>query len=114
MSQMLDSRQNIDRFLQYEWLLNDQPLAKGHRFALSQEFGFAALNILYIYPEDSGTYTLVIRNPAGEARSSVQIECEPKEGLLHDTFHPSAVCFEIAVQNLIIKIFTQNFSKLLV
>lgn len=65
---------------------------KAHRFVLSQDFGYAALNILYMYPEDSGTYTLVVRNAAGqEARSSVQVDCEGKESLLHDTFHPSSV-----------------------
>jgi len=44
-----------------------------------------------MYPEDSGTYTLVIKNSTGEARSSVQVECSPKDSLLHDTFHPSSI-----------------------
>lgn len=43
-------------------------------------YSFAALNILYIYPEDSGTYSLVIRNANGqEASSSVEIVCDPKD-----------------------------------
>uniref|UniRef100_A0A915DZ78 Ig-like domain-containing protein n=1 Tax=Ditylenchus dipsaci TaxID=166011 RepID=A0A915DZ78_9BILA len=81
-----------DNTLTYEWLFNDQPLMKAHRFVLSQDFGFAALNILYVYAEDSGTYTLVIRNSSGqEARSAVQVDVSGKDSLLHDTFHPSAV-----------------------
>ena len=34
---------------------------KASRFVLSQDFGYIALNILYCYPEDSGTYTLIVR-----------------------------------------------------
>jgi membrane carboxypeptidase/penicillin-binding protein PbpC len=71
-----------DNSLAYEWLVNGQPLMKAHRFVLSQDFGFAALNILYMIPEDSGQYTLVIRNGAGqEASSSVDIQCAPKDRL---------------------------------
>ena len=64
-----------DRYFQYEWLVNGSPLMKAHRFVLSQDFGYIALNILYCYPEDSGTYTLIIRNAAGEAQSTVDIDC---------------------------------------
>lgn len=41
-----------DNTIQSEWLFNGQPLMKAHRFVLSQDFGFAALSILYMYPED--------------------------------------------------------------
>ena len=41
-----------DNTIQCEWLFNGQPLMKAHRFVLSQDFGFAALSILYMYPED--------------------------------------------------------------
>ncbi|KAK6048835.1 immunoglobulin I-set domain protein, partial [Cooperia oncophora] len=64
-----------DNTLTYEWLVNGRPLMKAHRFVLSQDFGYIALNILYCYPEDSGTYTLVVRNAAGEAQSTVDIDC---------------------------------------
>uniref|UniRef100_A0AC35GIM6 Ig-like domain-containing protein n=1 Tax=Panagrolaimus sp. PS1159 TaxID=55785 RepID=A0AC35GIM6_9BILA len=80
-----------DNTITYEWLLNDQPIMQAHRFVTSYDFGFAALNILYIYPEDSGTYTLVVRNAAGEARSSIDIQCGGKDSMLTDTFHPSSI-----------------------
>jgi hypothetical protein len=41
-----------DNSIVCEWLFNGQPLGKAHRFVLSQDFGFAALSILYMYPED--------------------------------------------------------------
>lgn len=64
---------------------------QAHRFVTTSDFGFITLNILYIYPEDSGTYTLVVRNFTGEASSEINIEVAGKDALLHDTFHPSAV-----------------------
>uniref|UniRef100_A0A913I9R6 Ig-like domain-containing protein n=1 Tax=Strongyloides stercoralis TaxID=6248 RepID=A0A913I9R6_STRER len=80
-----------DNSITYEWYLNDKPLKNGHRFVISHDFGFVALNILYIYPEDSGTYTLVVRNPAGEAKSSIDIQCNSGEHMLTDTFHPTSI-----------------------
>ncbi|CAJ0920993.1 unnamed protein product, partial [Mesorhabditis belari] len=80
-----------DNTLTYEWLLNGNPLMKAHRYVLSQDFGYAALNILYVYPEDSGEYTLVVRNAAGEARSSMNIRCGPKGSLMTDSLHPSSL-----------------------
>lgn len=55
---------------------------KAHRFVLTHDFGFIALNILYMYPEDSGTYTLVVRNAAGEARSVADIDCAVKGSMV--------------------------------
>jgi titin len=80
-----------DNTLTYEWLLNDHPIMQSHRFVTSFDFSFAALNILYIYPEDSGEFTLVIRNTAGEARSSINVQCSGKDSMITDTFHPSSI-----------------------
>ncbi|CAD6198030.1 unnamed protein product [Caenorhabditis auriculariae] len=80
-----------DNSLTYEWLVNGSPLMKAHRFVLSQDFGYIALNILYCYPEDNGTYTLIVRNAAGEAQSSVDINCGMVGGNLTDSFHPNSL-----------------------
>uniref|UniRef100_A0A7I4YU80 Ig-like domain-containing protein n=1 Tax=Haemonchus contortus TaxID=6289 RepID=A0A7I4YU80_HAECO len=80
-----------DNTLTYEWLVNGRPLMKAHRFVLSQDFGYIALNILYCYPEDSGTYTLVVRNAAGEAQSTVDIDCRIDPANYRDSFHPTSL-----------------------
>lgn len=50
---LLGDEQKINRsHFQYEWLLNGAPLMKSHRYALSYDFGYVALNILYCFPED--------------------------------------------------------------
>ncbi|KJH46031.1 immunoglobulin I-set domain protein [Dictyocaulus viviparus] len=80
-----------DNTLTYEWLVNGRPLMKAHRFVLSQDFGYIALNILYCYPEDSGTYTLVVRNAAGEVQSNVDIDCRIDGVNYSDSFHPNSL-----------------------
>ncbi|GMR57574.1 hypothetical protein PMAYCL1PPCAC_27769, partial [Pristionchus mayeri] len=80
-----------DNSMTYEWLLNGAPLMKSHRYALSYDFGYVALNILYCFPEDSGEYTLVVRNDKGEARSTVNIDCQMKGSLFTDSFHPNSI-----------------------
>ncbi|VDN06754.1 unnamed protein product [Thelazia callipaeda] len=80
-----------DNTITYEWLLNGRPLMKAHRFVLSHDFGFIALNILYMYPEDSGTYTLVVKNSAGQVQSVADIDCKAKGSMITESFHPNSV-----------------------
>lgn len=48
-------------------------LLLGHRFRTTYDFGFASLDILTVYGEDSGTYTCRAINKIGQAVSSVDI-----------------------------------------
>lgn len=42
------------------------------------DFGYVALNLKYVYPEDSGTYTCRAINELGEAvtSASLNVQCE--------------------------------------
>jgi len=51
-----------------EWYHNGQLLQSGHRFRPMYDFGYVALDILYAYAEDSGTYTVIARNALGESQ----------------------------------------------
>ena len=61
-----------------EWYHNGKPLPFGNRWRTSYDFGFAALDIIGAYAEDSGCYTLKVVNALGSAESSidVKISCE--------------------------------------
>lgn len=50
----------------------------GHRFKTTYDFGFVALDVLYAYPEDSGTYMCKARNAVGEAVTtcSISVDCK--------------------------------------
>uniref|UniRef100_F1KYB5 Titin n=1 Tax=Ascaris suum TaxID=6253 RepID=F1KYB5_ASCSU len=58
---------------------NGTSLAAAHRFRPVFDFGYVALDILYAYPEDSGTYTLVARNELGEVQSNLELVVNSKK-----------------------------------
>lgn len=61
-----------------EWLFNGKPLPYGNRWRASYDFGFAALDILGCYAQDSGTYTIRATNALGMAESSVNVKIASK------------------------------------
>ena len=73
---------NLD---QVQWLCNGKPVAQGHRFRTTYDFGFVALDILYAYAEDSGTYSCHATNMLGETTTSCNLKVAAKAGLLLDT-----------------------------
>lgn len=71
-----------DQTLQVEWFHNGKPLPFGNKWRTSFDFGFAALNVIGAYPEDSGRYTLKATNCLGTAESSVDIRIARKLNLV--------------------------------
>lgn len=57
-------------------------LLSGSRFTETNNFGFVALDIMYCYPEDTGTYTCRARNAIGEAITSANLNCICKQFVL--------------------------------
>ncbi|KHN78574.1 Titin [Toxocara canis] len=74
-----------------EWYHNGAPLAAAHRSRPMFDFGYVALDILYAYPEDSSTYTLVARNELGEVQSNVELIVNSKKTLCLDPHHPEGL-----------------------
>lgn len=46
----------------------------GHRFRPAYDFDYVALDLLSVYPEDSGVYTCQARNTLGEAVTSCSVK----------------------------------------
>lgn len=67
-----------DANMKVEWLHNGKALSTGHRFRTAYDFGFASLDVLTVYGEDSGEYTCRVTNRLGQAQSSVttNIKCK--------------------------------------
>ncbi|XP_068082222.1 titin [Anabrus simplex] len=74
-----------DPTMKVEWYCNGRPIPQGHRFKTTYDFGFVALDILYAYGEDSGTYMCKARNAVGEAVTTCSVKVEAKGGLYLDT-----------------------------
>ncbi len=75
-----------DSTMRVEWMYNGQPIPQGHRFRTTYDFGFVALDILYAYPEDSGTYSCHAVNQVGQTSTTCTLRVGAKAGLLLDTF----------------------------
>lgn len=80
-----------DPNLKVEWLFNGKPLQTGHRFRTSNDFGFAALDILTVYPADSGEYTCRVTNRNGQALSSVKLNVSSRSSIIQETQHEGAM-----------------------
>lgn len=65
-----------DPTMRVEWYCNGRPVQQGHRFKTTYDFGYVALDILYAYAEDTGTYMCKATNAVGEAvtTSSVKVD----------------------------------------
>ena len=74
-----------DATMKVEWFFNGKSIPQGHRFRTTYDFGFVALDILYAYPEDSGTYTCVAKNVLGETKTQCSLQVSGKAGLMLDT-----------------------------
>merc|ERR1712226_1322976 len=65
-----------DPKLQIKWFFNNKELAQGHRFRITHEFGYVALDILYTYPEDEGEYVCKAINELGEDITKCKLMCK--------------------------------------
>ena len=58
--------------------MNGKAIQTGHRFKTRNDFGFVALDILYAYSEDSGTYMCKATNKLGEAVNTCSVQVVSK------------------------------------
>lgn len=65
-----------DPRLRIEWFRNGKPLPSGHRFRTVYDMGFVSLDILYVYPEDSGEYVCRAVNDLGEDTTRATVSCK--------------------------------------
>jgi titin len=63
-----------DSNLVVEWYVNGSAIKTGHRFKTIHDFGYVALDILYAYAEDTGTYSCKAINQMGEAVNSCSVK----------------------------------------
>lgn len=80
-----------DPSMKVEWYFNDQLLKVGHRFKTLHDFGYVSLQILYAYPEDSGTYECRATNDLGEDRISCNINVQGKKIIDTSTIHDESL-----------------------
>lgn len=67
-----------DPTLRIEWYRNGKLLPTGHRYRSLFDLGYVSLDILYVYPEDSGEYVCKAINDYGEDFTKATISCKSK------------------------------------
>jgi hypothetical protein len=80
-----------DSSMRIDWLVNGQPIRTGHRFRPAFDFDYVALDILSVYPEDSGVYTCRAYNKLGEAVTSSSVRVVAKSQLILESQHPGGL-----------------------
>ena len=80
-----------DPTMKVEWFFNGEVLKSGSRFMEYNDFGYVALDIMYSYAEDSGTYTCVAKNAIGQAITECTLTCHSKDSILLDTMNEDAM-----------------------
>ncbi|CAH0765342.1 unnamed protein product [Bemisia tabaci] len=80
-----------DANLRVEWFVNGVPIKTGHRFRTTHDFGYVALDILYAYPEDSGTYMCKATNQHGEAVNTCEIKVQSRRSIYLESQHPDGL-----------------------
>ena len=72
-----------DPAMNVEWFKDGQPIRIGTRFRPTYEFSYVALDILWSYPEDSGTYYAVATNLVGtDSTSRAELRCTGTDTLI--------------------------------
>ncbi|VDP08349.1 unnamed protein product [Soboliphyme baturini] len=84
-----------DPHLVIQWYFNGKPLKTAHRFKTTFDFGFVSLDILYAYPEDSGTYVCKASNEKGEAETSCSVTILGKPRLVFQRQAPVQTADEL-------------------
>lgn len=77
---------NDDADMRVDWYHNGKPLITGHRFKATHNFGFVALDILHVTPEDSGEYVAVAINDYGQDSTRTVFVCSPARQIYRPQF----------------------------
>lgn len=80
-----------DPNLKIEWYRNGKAIRAGHRYRTTHDFGYVALDVLYVYGEDSGTYMCKATNLLGEAMNTCNIRVVNRKSIILDTQHPDGL-----------------------
>ncbi|KAF0303161.1 Titin [Amphibalanus amphitrite] len=80
-----------DPRLTVDWFRNEQPLQLGSRFKPTHDFGYVALDIAGLRPEDEGVYSCRARNDLGEAVTTASVRIRSEASIILDTQHPASM-----------------------
>lgn len=61
------------------------------RFRVTSDFGYVALDIKHVIPEDNGQYSVQVTNALGQCESSIECNIIPKESIILESKRPKGL-----------------------
>uniref|UniRef100_A0A5K3EFU4 Titin n=1 Tax=Mesocestoides corti TaxID=53468 RepID=A0A5K3EFU4_MESCO len=90
-----DVRVASDSDVQITWLKDGNPILPGSRMHDSFDRGYACLDIEYTHPEDSGMYSVVVRNRCGHVQANpAEVKVIPEEKQEYETVAMQNTAYE--------------------
>ncbi|RZF44390.1 hypothetical protein LSTR_LSTR016710, partial [Laodelphax striatellus] len=80
-----------DPNLRIEFYHNGKPLPSASRFHITFDFGYVALDITHLVPEDAGEYTVKAINKLGQCQSSIKLNVTAKSGIVLESQRPEGL-----------------------
>uniref|UniRef100_A0A183TXY2 Immunoglobulin I-set domain protein n=1 Tax=Toxocara canis TaxID=6265 RepID=A0A183TXY2_TOXCA len=80
-----------DPDLKIHWFLNGAPVTASSRVKMISDFGWIILDINQTEPRDTGEWTCVATNSAGEAKCSATINVLSRENIVFDSIQPQSL-----------------------
>ncbi len=88
-----------DQTMTVEWIHNGRPLQIGSRYRTLFDFGFAALDVMSLTPEDSGEYMIRATNYLGSEESKVTLKVTGRGSIIFESQQPSSLSKIHALEN---------------
>lgn len=80
-----------DPNLRIEFYHNGKPLQSASRFHVTFDFGYVALDIQHVVPEDAGEYSVKAINALGQCMSKINVRVTAKSNIILDSQHPEGL-----------------------
>ena len=80
-----------DPNMKVEWFFNGKPLPFKNRFTPIYDFGYVAMNLAWVYPEDSGEYVCRATNLYGSDETRGVINTMGKPGIIYESQLPKGM-----------------------
>jgi hypothetical protein len=86
--------------MRVEWFFNGSPLIAKTQFTSINDFGYIALNLAWVYKQDSGEYLCRATNQFGSDETKATLVCTGKSGINYDSQLPPGMTSLARIQNM--------------
>lgn len=93
-----------DPNMKVEWFYNGEPLIAKTQFTPINDFGYIALNLGWVYKQDSGEYLCKATNIFGSDETKATLVCDGKSGINYDSQLPPGMSSLAQIQTMELRV----------